>query len=647
MYYSHLYLHICIRYNNEKDVDSNFHSYTTLHNESYVLVAAKLGMDNPQDLARVEENATRYGEKRNTAFRKNTVIRIPSQFCSKWKLEKLLNHKWEDSETLGICEICHKKEDDDDDDDNSNSNSNPMLMCDGCDVTCHLSCAGLERIPDEDYLCQRCETILTARKNFYDNTKNKKSLEALLPPLPDCPTLQVQQTVVEANRQLHSYLSQRNETSFRQLRDNQEALATSLHARIAELQSRTIPQRERDVERLREDYPVEGNRIKDRHNIHGWSNTRLQQGIPVWIISKDPHTGRIRTYHHPMSSRHTQHEQRGPLIVEWNRLLPNFRRFAPEWNAHSNRKKQAEGDLKKAREDLVVCRNEEKARCRADKQELKQYTLFHSALWNATMLGVCTVRDDHDGQVLNMLREPDEMILTVPMTKTKSKTTTKHGTMMTDDRTSNNSAAVFDIIPKLIVGEEYAIFGCTELFNPERDDVLPMDLSGQSSMRAAQKNLMGMLEYFNRSILITSPSVPSSVHLRGGGGGGGVEENNAQQMTKCFDLSELVRDCNYPLHMPQAPTPQCLADNGLVLREYQQASLQWMIDKEENGTGMGFAGELWSRMQLLDGSDDYFYCDLTGSIVNNIFDFKTDTKQTDVSRNFGSLPTAGILGEEM
>jgi hypothetical protein len=117
-------------------------------------------------------------------------------------------------------------------------------------------------------------------------------------------------------------------------------------------------------------------------------------------------------------------------------------------------------------------------------------------------------------------------------------------------------------------------------------------------------------------------------------------------VAKCFDLSELVRDCNCPLNMPKAQTPKQLADNGLVLRDYQQASLQWMLDKENNPTGMGLGGELWHRMQFLDGTGDFYYCEVTGSFIKDIFDFKSDAEQQDVARHYGSLPTGGILGEE-
>ena len=44
---------------------------------------------------------------------------------------------------------------------------------------------------------------------------------------------------------------------------------------------------------------------------------------------------------------------------------------------------------------------------------------------------------------------------------------------------------------------------------------------------------------------------------------------------------------------------------------------------------------------------EYFYCELTGSVALDIFDFRTDASQKDASDNFGGMPTGGILGEEV
>ena len=151
----------------------------------------------------------------------------------------------------------------------------------------------------------------------------------------------------------------------------------------------------------------------------------------------------------------------------------------------------------------------------------------------------------------------------------------------------------------------------------------------------------------NECLQVTKPVVPASVARRGTT----EEALTLSEVVKCFDLSELVRDCHYPVQgQPAAETPKRLADNGLVLRDYQKSSLQWLLDKERNVSGMGSAGELWSRMRGLGagGEASYFYCELTGSFVKQIFDYNSDVKQKDASRLGGdTFPSSEILGSEM
>lgn len=207
-----------------------------------------------------------------------------------------------------------------------------------------------------------------------------------------------------------------------------------------------------------------------------------------------------------------------------------------------------------------------------------------------------------DVRVLNMLKEPTELVLAI----------------------SVNSTIAIDVEP-IESGVEYYLFGTAELFCSKRNDCLPMDLS-PTSLRTAQKDLMNMLhrDPRNKSLEVSRPVIPASVSLRG------TSEENLSDVVKCFDLSELVRDCHYPIqNQPLAETPKRLADNGLVLRDYQKTSLQWLLDKESNPTGMGSSGELWSRMRGYGESKDssFFYCELTGSIVKEIFDFTSDVEQ--------------------
>jgi len=191
------------------------------------------------------------------------------------------------------------------------------------------------------------------------------------------------------------------------------------------------------------------------------------------------------------------------------------------------------------------------------------------------------------------------------------------------------------------------VFGAAELFCSERNDYLPMDFS-PTSVRSAQRDLIEMLlrDPRNSRLQVTAPSVPTSVCLRGSGTNEALSE-----MTKCFDLSELVRDCHYPIQdQPLMDTPKRLADNGLVLRDYQKTSLKWLVDKENNPSGMGSSGELWHRMRGLgnNGNNSFFFCDLTGSICGDIFDYRSDVDQKDASKNCGdSFPSSAIIGSEM
>lgn len=221
--------------------------------------------------------------------------------------------------------------------------------------------------------------------------------------------------------------------------------------------------------------------------------------------------------------------------------------------------------------------------------------------FSPVFMGVVTL-EAPDIQALNVLREPTELVIAIPV-----------------DPATNSNAGTIE------VGLEYYLFGAAELFSRSRNDDANMDFS-PTSERTAQRDLMAMLrrDPRNQPFTVTEAHVPTSVSLRG------TSEETLGEVVKCFDLSELVRDCHYPIeNMPAAETPKLLADNGLVLRHYQKTSLQFLLDKENNPTGMGSSGELWARMRGVrrGRSVTYFYCELTGSIVNEIFDYRSDVGQ--------------------
>jgi SNF2 family DNA or RNA helicase len=259
---------------------------------------------------------------------------------------------------------------------------------------------------------------------------------------------------------------------------------------------------------------------------------------------------------------------------------------------------------------------------RLDFEAASQY--LSRAGCNPVFLGVVKI-DEPDVRVLNILKEPTELL--IPILTDSS---------ITIDDDDDNEA----VQP----GAEYYLFGTSELFCPDRNDCTPMDFS-PTSTRTAQRDLMSMLrrDGRNSAFEVFKPVIPSSVVLRG------TTDETLSDIVKCFNLSELVRDCHYPIQdQPLAETPKRLSENGLVLRDYQKASLQWLMDKECNPTGIGSSGELWARMRGLEVDDGYFYCELTGSLVKEIFNYNADVVQKDASKLGGdTFPSSAILGSEM
>ena len=294
-------------------------------------------------------------------------------------------------------------------------------------------------------------------------------------------------------------------------------------------------------------------------------------------------------------------------------------------------------EVRELMEDLEEANRDENGRPAMETEDRKQLLLNFAALLcepkksfetraqylsrmecPPVFLGIVKM-EDADIRVLNVLKEPTQLVLSIPISNT------------TDAMES---------------GMEYYLFGTKELFSIDRNDYTPMDFS-PTSTRTAQRDLMAMLQRDPRnSTLHLSPAaIPSSVSLRG------TNRETLGDVVKCFDLSELVRDCHYPIqNQPKTETPQRLADNGLELRDYQKTSLQWLLDKENNPSGIGSHGELWARKRGVSGGSSvgYYYSHLTGSLIREIFNYEADVEQKDVSKLCGdSYPSAAIIGSEM
>ena len=490
-----------------------------------------------------------------------------------------------------------------------------MLLCDGCDAACHLHCTQpqLQHIPEHEWFCDTCLDILAARK-----AACCKSL-LVQPPQPPAGRILPSEIVELRNkmyRKLVTMLQAKHERTIQAIRESLAVQEQEIRNRITELR-RQVAVRQAECQTVERHCNAVVDEVKRAQGLESWRE--YQSGGYSWIRTIDP-LGRIRELRFG--------------YIGWGEAKERVARFR-----RSTRVRNAKASLEVAKARLLDCQNTLDAAMKEEKdlqknEELERFEREYAALlkkpqlpsetrqmfcereFEPKLLGFVKIVDQEDLSSLYSLEEADSLIFTVPLG---------------DNTGEGNEPDDF------LLGGEYAIFARSALFDTKRDNELPMVPSGT---RDAQKRLMMMLLVDPRnsacSVVVSRPSIPNSVKLRG-------EDNEREDASKCFDLSELVRDCNCDLDMPRAPTPARLAENGLTLRDYQQASLQWMLDKENERESIGLAGELWSQMQTIDG-ETYYFCDLTGTFSFDIFDYSSEANQKDVAKPCGSLPAGGILG---
>ena len=366
-------------------------------------------------------------------------------------------------------------------------------------------------------------------------------------------------------------------------------------------------------------------------------------GLDGWCINNK--SSYIKTRFPDGKTKTLQKEVKHGRVLqcpEWEEYYKKVQACSRKLNSLPQKRayESAKSQLDSLNLELIEARNEENERVFHENTDRKNLLLKFAKLLseprltferspqyatragrNSLFLGMVKI-EEPGVRVLNILKEPTELIIPIPVDSI--------------DKNDDNNI--------IRTGAEYYLFGTAELFCPERNDYTPMDFS-PTSTRTAQRDLMSMLrrDSRNSAFVVSQPVIPSSVVLRG------TTNETLSDIVKCFDLSELVRDCHYPIQdQPLAETPKRLSENGLVLRDYQKASLQWLIDKECNLTGIGSSGELWSRMRGLDIDDGYFYCELTGSLLKEIFNYNSDVGQGDASTLGGdTFPSSAILGSEM
>ena len=410
--------------------------------------------------------------------------------------------------------------------------------------------------------------MLDARKKTFtpdcakDEEGKTRSIEAQLPPLPKLDP----NTVALAERaqsRFREEMISRKGLALDRLKENQRVLAHSSQQRIANL-TNEIQTASLTVDREKQNHRVVKSSVMSRHGLQGWSiNSHGRSHINFRNSDGTSGTVRREIRYDYWGQRSTNTQCPG-----WNRYYSKFQACSRELNVLPEKAayENAKNALESLKEDLKQAQVEEKERPGMDEDDRRNLLLDFAKLLNEPQLdfesqkaykdrsgcdplflGIVKL-EDPDVRVLNLLKEPTELVLSIPV---------------------NDSMITIDVEP-IEAGTEYYLFGTSELFSLDRNDYEPMDFS-PTSTRSAQRDLMAMLvrDPRNKSLQVSRPLIPSSVSLRG------TSQERLSDVTKCFDLSELVRDCHYPItNQPMAETPKRLADNGLVLRNYQKTSLQ-------------------------------------------------------------------------
>ena len=688
--------------------------YSSLENETPSSIADKLGCS-WKDLVNHRSNTSRYGKLNSSSrFRAGTVLAIPKAH-SRWKVKQLQDKQRIADAKLTRCNKCKGLERAEDE------ASNPMLMCDGCDTTCHLQCDGLKSVPEGDWFCGQCLEILRARKAKQARNANTEGSEvtALVPTkasssktakskstpstdpsssfsslrakLPKLPKLDLDKK--EANRhaelqsQLHFELQKRRKKVYSDITETHRAVKDAMRNRIPELE-RDLAKKSHALSVSKANERQEKAEACRRFNIIDFGgHNDSPHARNTWIVATTI-TGRTTRFNERNEVKFSYVNYTTTVSETW-RILTERRSRAisdPSYRMAISATKTVQEAYDQCKEELA----ETKAQLRDSDVTEAEDVARHNAEYDSLLgiaskldpdkkppknpmskdfvprlMGAIRIENQNDLNAMEMLTEPDELVIFLPCDVEGSKESSTiescaNSSAITISSSSSSDSSVINLLSddsdreeastslnKLAIGGTYAVFARQALFDTDRDDNLPIDPSGlRSSQRALMRLLLADSTTSSKAV-VSRARTPASVRVRG------VEGESAAS-SSLYELSELVRDCNSDLNVQLEPTPPKMSRCGLELRSYQKASLRWLLDKERPGaggdSGMGFSGELWDRMRFFGSAQaiDYFYCELTGTFSLDIFDFRSETGQADAAQNFGgTLPTAGILGEEM
>ena len=98
--------------------------YISKDNDTTRTIATTIGLDDWKVLNDIEFNRRFYTKLTgNMLFKQGTVVKIPTNLCSRWKLDKAVDNHVEQLKAMATCSKCLKKEQPGDRDE--------MLLCDG------------------------------------------------------------------------------------------------------------------------------------------------------------------------------------------------------------------------------------------------------------------------------------------------------------------------------------------------------------------------------------------------------------------------------------------------------------------------------------------------------------------------------------
>jgi len=597
--------------------------YCTKNNETLGQVAEKLGTD-WRSLAAIKCNTAWYGNLTGSSlFKADTLLRIPEN-CSKWKVQQLQKPEFSDAMIeLEECMDC-----------GLSTRPAEMLVCDGCDAPHHTSCVGLHAVPNGDWFCVSCLDILRARREKGDIKRRVFSLP-LVPALETVLSTEERDHITSLRAKLNEYLDTRCRQDLQASKDlslasqqTLQQLEQELQAEIIRLEAETKDAKQKQEMALKasmSQHEVVKYECNSSESAHGQFIQLRQNGQLVSLKKNEEKRGvKWDGYRYRMTYSDQWNTAReiidrvtgDPQVVPFTTKLASLEQELATVKLNREQANQyldGVDDSNRAK-DRQICL-EYAALLQKPRLDFEMLCEFVVRCSPPRYLGQISVESDDDVTSLFMLREPDELIILVPLQDQE------------------------DFEPQ--IGRQYGVFARQELFDKKRDDGLPMEKNG---VRNAQRQLFRLLESqsgdVNKYFVVSRPFTPPTVRPRVGPADSG-----------CFDLNELVRDCNVALDLPREPTPASMVSRGLAVRDYQEQSLRWLLDKENEPTGLGIAGELWYRLRFLDPSlpshDDYFYCEVTGSFALNIFEFKKDVGQSDASDNRFQMPTGGVLADEM